>query len=77
MPEQVRVEQGHLALALAPDQPPGEQHQGHGPDHHEQADVLAAFLPDEDAEDHTAHAEDGQDGADDVDLARAGVRDVA
>ena len=25
VPEQVRVEQGHLPLALAPDQPPGEQ----------------------------------------------------
>ena len=77
VPEQVRVEQGHLALALAPDQPPGQQHQRHGTDDHEQADELAALLPDQDPEHHAAHADDGQDRADHVDLARAGVRDVA
>ena len=76
MPEQVRVEQRDLLLALAPDQPPGQRHQRDCPDSHEQADELAALLPDQDPEHHAAHADDRQDRADDVDLAGAGVRDV-
>jgi hypothetical protein len=69
MPEQVRVEQGHLSLAFAPDEPPGQHRERHGPDRHQQADVLAALLPDQDPQHDAAHADDGQDGADDVDLA--------
>ena len=42
----------------------------------EQADGLAAFLPGEDAQHQTAHAEDREDGTDEVDLARAGIRHV-
>ena len=71
------VEQGDLCLALAPDEPPGQRDQRHGPDRHEQADELAALLPDQDPEHDAAHADDGQDRADDVDLAGAGVGDVA
>ena len=44
---------------------------------HQRADRLAALLPDEDAEHDAAHAEDGEHRADDVDVARAGVRHVA
>ena len=77
VPEQARVEQGDLLLALALGQPAGQQEQGHDPDQHQQADVLPALLPHQDAEHDATHAEHGQDGADDVDLARAGVGDVA
>ena len=73
VPEQVRVEQGHLLRPLAPDEPPGQGRQGHGSDRHEQADELAALLPDEDPEHHPTHAEHGQQGADQVDLAREPV----
>jgi len=54
--EQVRVEQCHLAFALTPYEPTGQQGQGHGTDGHEQSDELAAFLPDQDAQNHPAHA---------------------
>ncbi len=42
----------------------------------QRADRLAALLPDEDAEHDSTHAQDGQDGADDVHVARARVRRV-
>ena len=45
-----------LPLALAPHEPAGERDQGHSADGHEQADELAALLPDEDAEHDAAHA---------------------
>ena len=69
MPEEVRVEQGHLPAALAPDQPPGQEHERHDPEGHQEADELTALLPDQDPEDHTAHTDDGQDRTDHVDLA--------
>ena len=74
--EQVRVEQGHLVLALAPHEPPGQRDQGDRPDRHEQDDELPALLPDQDAEHDAAHADDRQHRADDVDLAGPGVRHV-
>ena len=66
-----------LPCALAFDEPPGQQRERDRAERHEQADRLAAFLPDEDAEHDAAHADDGQHGADRVDLARSGVFDVA
>ena len=74
--EQVGVEQGDLLGALAAEQPPGQRAQRHGADGHEQQHELAALLPDQDAEHDTTHADDRQHRADDVDLARAGVRHV-
>ena len=65
-----------LPSALAPDEPVGEGGERDGADGHQEADELAALLPDEDAEHDAAHADDGQDGADQVDLARSGVGDV-
>ena len=48
----------------------------HRPDDQELGDGLPAFLPRQDAQDDAAHAEDGEDRADRVDLARSGVRHV-
>ena len=76
-PEQVGVEQGQLAGALAFDEPPGQQRERDRAERHEQQDRLAAFLPHEDAEHDAAHADDGQHGTDRVDVARSGVLDVA
>ena len=44
-------------LPLAPDQPEGQRSEGYGSDAHEQSDVLAALLPDEDAEDDATHSD--------------------
>ena len=76
-PEQVGIEQGQLAGALAFDEPPRQQRERDRADRHEQHDRLAAFLPHEDAEHDAAHADDGQHGTDRVDVARTGVLDVA
>ena len=54
--EQVRIQQGGLAAPLAADEPEGEPGQGHCAEAQEQADIVAALLPDEDAEDDAAHA---------------------
>jgi hypothetical protein len=54
--EQVRIQQGGLAAPLAANEPEGERDQGHCADAYEQADIGAALLPDEDAEDDAAHA---------------------
>ncbi len=75
-PEQVGVEQGLLARALAPDQPGGEGREGGDADRDQGAHRLAALLPDEDPQHDAAHAEDGEDRADGVDAAWPGVRDV-
>ena len=50
------IEQGGLAAPLPADEPEGERDQGHRADTYEQADIFAALLPDEDAEDDAAHA---------------------
>ena len=64
-------------VSLAPHEPPGQQRERDGAERHEQSDELAAFLPDEDAEHDAAHADDGEDRADHVDLPRPRVRHVA
>ena len=74
--EQVRVEQGQLALALAPDQPVGERREGEDADRDERSDPLAALLPDEDAQHDAAHAQNGEDRADGVDAPWPGVRHI-
>ena len=56
MLEQIRVQQGGLAAPLTVDEPEGERDQGRCADTYEQADIAAALLPDEDAEDDAAHA---------------------
>ena len=75
-PEQVRVEQREFACALAFDEPPGEERQPDRAERDEQEDRLAAFLPDEDAEDDSAHTDDREHCADEVDVARPGVLDI-
>ena len=75
--EQVRIEQRDRVLALAPDEPPGEQGERRRADDEERADRLAAFLPDEDPEHDAAHPEHREDRADDIDAAVARVRHVA
>ena len=72
-PEQARVEERHLPFPLATDEPVREERQRNGSNRHQQADRLAAFLPDEDPEHEAAHAEHGKDGSDEVDLPRPGV----
>ena len=74
--EQRRIDQRRLALALPAHEPVREPGEGDGADRQEQADGFAALLPDEDAQHQAAHAEDRQNGADEVDLARACVRRV-
>ena len=74
--EQVGVEQRRLALALAAHQPPGQPGHRDRADRDQRGDGLAAFLPHQDAEHDAAHAEHGQDGADEVDAPGSGVRDV-
>ena len=74
--EQIRIEQRHLALAMAPHEPAGERPQRERADRDQQHDVVAALLPHQDAQHHAAHPEDGQDRADPVDLPLARVRDV-
>ena len=76
MLEQIRVQQRGLALPLAADQPVGEGGQHHGTEAHDQSHIAAALLPHEDAEDEATHADDGEDGAHGVDLARPGVGNV-
>jgi hypothetical protein len=68
MPEQLRIEQGDPVLALAPEKPPGQHPQRHGPDGHGQGNELPALLPDQDPEHHATHADDGEDRSDHVHL---------
>ena len=75
--EQLRVQQRRLPLALAPAKPEDQRGQGQRPDYQERGDRLAAFLPDQDAEDDAAHAEHGEDRTDQVDGPRPGVGRVA
>ena len=75
--EEVGIEQRRLALALAPHEPAGERPERDEADRDQDADVLAALLPDEDAEHDAAHADGREHRADDVDVARPGVRHVA
>ena len=60
------VDQRQLVLALAPHQPPHERAESDDADRDQRSDRLAALLPDEDPEHDTAHAERGEDRADDV-----------
>src|SRR6476646_6130459 len=76
MAEQPRVEQHRLSIAFAADEPPGQRGQSHRSDGYERADFVAPFLPHEDAEHDSAHAEHRQEGADEIDLPRAQVRHV-
>ena len=62
--------------ALAAHEPVGEQRERDRSDRDQQPDVLASFLPDEDAEHEAAHPEHGEDRADHVDLPRPGVGHV-
>ena len=63
------VDERGLSLALALAQPPGERAERDDADGDQRAHRLAALLPDEDAEHDAAHAERGEDRADDVDAA--------
>ena len=53
-----------LPRPLAPHEPVGEQRERDRSDRDQQADELAAFLPDENAEDEAAHADHREDRAD-------------
>ena len=75
--EQRRVDQGRLAGAMAAHQPPGEQSEADRTDGDQRDDRFTALLPDEDAEHDAAHADDRQDGPDDVDATVAGELHVA
>ncbi len=75
--EQVRVEQRRLALTLAAYEPVRQCDQSEEAGHDERPHRLAALLPDQDAQDDAAHAHDGEDGADHVDVARSRVGHVA
>ena len=61
---------------MAPHEPAGERPQRERADRDQERDVVSAFLPYQDAEHHAAHADDGQAGADPIDLPLARVRDV-
>ena len=74
--EQARVEQRRAALALAADEPPDQRGHRDEADRDQDADGLAALLPDEDAEDDAAHPDRREGGADGVDRARPGVGHV-
>ena len=74
--EQLRIEQRHLPLAVAPHEPAGERPQRERADRDQQQDVVPALLPHEDAEHHAAHPDHGQDRAAQVDLPLPRVRDV-
>ena len=65
-----------LPRRLRANEPVGERGEGDGADGDEEADVATALLPHEDAEHDAAHADDGQNRADQVDLSRSGVGDV-
>ena len=75
--EKVRVEQGRLSFAVAPHQPTGQRPERERADRDRQPDELAPLLPDQNPQDHAAHADDREDGPRSVDLAGAGVGDVA
>ena len=75
--EQPRVEQRRLPLTLAAYQPERQRDQPDCSAHDERRHRFAALLPDQDAQHDTAHSHDGQGRADQVDLAWAGVGDVA
>ena len=77
MAEKVRVEQGRLSFAVAPHQPTGQRPERERADRDGQPDELAALLPDQNPQDHAAHADDREDGPRSVDLAGAGVGDIA
>jgi hypothetical protein len=68
---------GRASLALSATQPPRQRHERRDTHRDQEADILAAFLPDENAEDDPAHAHGRQDGADHVDASRARVRHLA
>jgi hypothetical protein len=61
---------------MAPHEPPGQRPQRKRADRDQQHDVIAALLPDQDAQHHAAHPHDGQDRADPVDPAVSRVRDI-
>ena len=65
-----------LALAFAPHEPVAEAASPTAPDRQEAPDGLAALLPDQDPEHDAAHADDREDGPDEVDAAVAGVGHV-
>ena len=65
-----------LPVTLAAHEPPGEQRERDRADRDQQADELAAFLPDEDAEHEPAHPDHREDRPDEVDLPRPRVGDV-
>ncbi len=72
--EEDRVDQRRLAFALPTDDPPRERSQRDQADGDQGGNGLAALLPDEDPEHDAAHADCGEDRADDVNLSRAGER---
>jgi len=74
--EEVGVDKGRASRALAPAQPPDQASHRRDASDDQGADRLAALLPDEDAEDDPAHADDRERGADGVDGTDAGERDV-
>jgi hypothetical protein len=76
-PEQVGVEQRHLAGAVPGHEPPRERTQRDRAERDEREHELATLLPHENTEHDTTHADDRERGADAVDLARSRVLDVA
>lgn len=77
MAEKIWVEQGRLSFAMAPHQPAGQCPERERADRDRQPDELAPLLPDQNPQDHAAHAEDREDRPPSVDLAGAGVGHVA
>ena len=75
--EERRIEQSGLAFALAAAEPVHQARHRRHADREQCGDGLAALLPDEDADDEAAHADDREERADVVDRAVARVRHVA
>ncbi len=75
--EEVRVEQRGLALALSAAEPPDERDRADSAHREENADPLAALLPDEDAEHQQGHREDGEHRSHEIDAPVPGERLLA
>ncbi len=62
---------------LAVDEPVTERSDGNRSDREDRHDGLPAFLPHQDAQDESAHTDDGEDRPDRIEVSRSGVGDVA
>jgi hypothetical protein len=75
-PEEVWVDQRRFALPPATNQPEGKASERNCAADQNRQHVLAALLPDQDAEHDAAHTEDRQQRTHDIYLSAAGIRHV-